>query len=72
MSGEYFHLGDPVAGPGIHLVHCDSPIKVLDWAPTSGPAYIGKAETGLRNRTGRVHCAVPAGRASSAPTSSGK
>lgn len=56
-SGERFRLNDSEipSDPGLYLLYCDAPISALDWNPTVGPAYVGKAEHGLRSRISRDH-----------------
>lgn len=41
--------------PGVYLVYTDTRIGSLNWNPSSGAAYIGKADNGLRRRLEREH-----------------
>lgn len=52
--GEYQRLPDE---PGIYLVFCDTPLKVLNWSPSPTPCYVGKAEDSVRRRFAKEHLA---------------
>ncbi|MGZ8753935.1 MAG: GIY-YIG nuclease family protein [Acidimicrobiia bacterium] len=40
---------------GVYIVFSDAPIGTLPWDPASGPAYVGKADDGLRRRIEKEH-----------------
>jgi hypothetical protein len=47
--------GDIPKKPGVYMVFSDTTFDALPWDPMSGPAYVGKAEDGLRRRLKKEH-----------------